>query len=151
MYTIHSVLGMLGLLLAWQGKLKWASRSPYHTDPGKWAARFSGHHYGCTSYSQEDTKGATEKNSRMTDVSNLINICRKNPIQVSNLHGFFYISIKKNRCWYLGPTEKTESILGIRQTYAIPKQTVLVPHSQPTASQPAVWKLRVDLLDNIFH
>ena len=65
---------------------------------------------------------------QMKDVSNLINICPTNPIQVLNLHGIFSrlclcpannifdINIKKNRCCYLGPKAKTGIILEIRQT-----------------------------------
>ena len=45
---------------------------------------------------QRDIKGATEENTQIKDVSNLIYICSTNPILVFKLHGFFYCVFQIN-------------------------------------------------------
>ena len=46
---------------------------------------------------------------------------------------------------------KTGNILRIKQTKVIPKQTEVVPNSQPTASQQTVFKIHLDPRYNVFH
>ena len=67
----------------------------------------------------------------MEDVSNSINICPANPIQILNLHEFFedfdfclskdIFNINKKWILVLGPHEKDMTLLGIKQTNVIPK------------------------------
>ena len=95
----------------------------------EWSLR--GHQHILFNHSQRTSKGNSRK-PRMKEVSNFINICRTNSIQVLNQHEHFRKKIlcpsnaifgktKINQCWYLGPAAKTGNVLGIKQTNVIPK------------------------------
>ena len=64
---------------------------------------------------------------------------------------WYFDKNKKFLCWCWGSTVKTGCLLRIKQTYLIPKQTEVVPHSQPTASRRTVCKFHLDPQYNIFH
>ena len=101
---------------------------------------------------------------QMEDVHKLISVCPTNPIQILNQHEFFlkilcvsfkwYFSQKwkkKSGCWYWSSTDMTGNLLGIKQTYVIPKWPEVVPHSEQTGPQQTVCKFHLGPQYIIFH
>ena len=63
----------------------------------------------------------------------------------------WYFWLKWKKALVLGPTTKTGSLLGIKQTKVITKKTEVVLHSQPTTHKQTVCKFHLDLQYNIFN